>query len=165
MFNLFNKKSAKTVALYAAMKGDILALEAVPDPVFSGKMVGDGFAVAPVEGIVYAPVSGEVVQLFPTKHAFGIRTAEGLEVLVHVGIDTVQLGGEGFTAFVEKGSVVTQGQKILEVDLAVLEAKGKSTVTPVIVTNMTVVAEIKASKAFETLTGLLDQPIVDVVLK
>lgn len=138
MFNLFGKKkTAPGISVATAMNGVIIDLAQVPDPVFSGKMVGDGFAIEPISGDVLAPVTGELVQLFPTKHAFGLRTAEGLEILVHVGIDTVQLKGEGFTAHAAVGDQVTQGQKILSVDLAHLEAAGKSTVTPVIITNMT----------------------------
>lgn len=143
MFNLFKKKESKDLLVMSPMNGQIIALENVPDPVFSGKMVGEGFAVEPSEGLVFAPVSGEIVQLFPTKHAFGIRTEEGLEVLVHVGIDTVQLKGEGFTAHVGTGDKVSQGQLVLTVDLELLKSAGKSTATPVIVTNMTEVADMK----------------------
>lgn len=153
MFNLFKKKETKTLLISAPMAGEVTALENVPDPVFSGKMVGEGFAVKPTDGSVFAPVSGEIVQLFPTKHAFGIKTTEGLEVLVHVGIDTVQLKGEGFVAHVSTGDQVTVGQLVLSVDLEVVEAAGKSTVTPVIVTNMTEVEQMTICD------GVLDQTV------
>lgn len=150
MFNLFKKKDSPSAWVHNPIRGRILALDTVPDPVFAGKMVGDGFAVEPLDGMVYAPVSGEVVQLFATKHAFGIRTKEGLEVLVHVGIDTVQLKGEGFTAHVATGDQVAQGQLMLTVDLEHLKAAGKSTVTPVIVTNMAEVLQM------QVMTDMLD---------
>lgn len=142
MFNLFKKKESQSQWVNSPIQGRIEALDSVPDPVFAGKMVGDGFAVKPTNGMVYAPISGEVVQLFGTKHAFGIRSSEGLEVLVHVGIDTVQLKGEGFEAHVATGDQVAQGQLVLSVDLEAIEAAGKSTITPVIVTNMTEVSEL-----------------------
>lgn len=162
MFNLFGKKkgsepAVKTISVATAVSGKFIALEEVPDPVFSGKMVGEGFAVEPENGIIAAPVSGELTSLFPTKHAFGIKTSEGLEVLVHVGIDTVQLKGEGFTAFAQIGEVVQVGQKILEVDLAVLKEAGKSTITPVIVTNMT---EVKQMEVVKNLSNLEADTVV-----
>lgn len=145
MFNLFKKNSdvsaASEIEILSPMSGKIIDITEVPDPVFSQKMVGDGFAVEPTSGEVLAPVSGTLVQLFPTKHAFGILTQSGLEVLVHVGIDTVDLKGKGFEALAEVGSVVTAGTPILKVDLAVLSENGKSTTTPVVITNM---AEVKS---------------------
>lgn len=150
MFNLFGKKKQepeqkqKRMAVASPMNGKVISICDVPDPVFSQKLVGDGYAVDPTSGIVTAPVSGELVQLFPTKHAFGIKTPEGLEVLVHVGIDTVQLKGEGFSSFASVGDQVTAGQKILEVDLEVLKQAGKSTITPVIITNMTEVKSLES---------------------
>lgn len=149
MFNLFGKKkeeaqpAARRQGVAAPMDGKMIPIGDVPDPVFSQKLVGDGFAIEPSNGIVTAPVSGELVQLFPTKHAFGIKTAEGLEVLVHVGIDTVQLKGEGFASFATVGDQVKQGQIILEVDLEVLKNAGKSIITPVIITNMTDIKSIE----------------------
>ncbi len=150
MFKFFSKKDENKIAGYidvmTPMDGVVIDLTDVPDPVFSGKMVGDGFAIEPTNGVVLAPVSGEVVQIFPTNHAFGIRTEEGLEILVHVGIDTVQLKGEGFTPFIQTGDRVTQGQKVLEVDLSVLKNAGKSIVTPVVITNLTEVAHFECSQ-------------------
>lgn len=152
MFSLFKKKNSpgetakaeakQVLEVATAMSGAVIDLADVPDPVFSGKMVGEGFAIEPVSGEVVAPVSGELVQLFPTRHAFGIKTDEGLEVLVHVGIDTVQLKGEGFESFVQVGERVVKGQRVLMVDLEVLKAAGKSTITPVIITNMTEVKSL-----------------------
>lgn len=105
-------------------------------------MLGDGFAVEPTAGRVVAPCAGRVTQIFPTSHAIGIETAEGLELLIHVGIDTVELKGAGFTRAVEAGAAVSAGDLLLEVDLEAVRAAGKSTVIPVIITNMEKVKEL-----------------------
>jgi glucose-specific phosphotransferase system IIBC component len=118
------------------MTGRILRLEEVDDPVFSQKMMGDGFAVEPADGTVVSPVDATVVNMFPTKHAIGLKTKEGHEILIHVGIDTVKLEGQGFEAFVSEGDTVTRGQKLLQVDLAYIQEHAPSTVTPVIFTNL-----------------------------
>lgn len=138
MLNWFkkDKKEKEKVSLYAPMDGCIKDLADVPDAVFSGKMLGDGFAVDPVAGQVVSPCEGTIRQIFPTKHAIGIETPEGLEILIHVGIDTVELKGEGFTAHVEAGSQVKVGDLLLEVDLDAVKAAGKSLITPIVITNM-----------------------------
>lgn len=117
------------------IKGQVIPLEEVPDEVFSQKMVGDGFAIIPSEGKVYAPANGEIVQIFPTKHAIGIVDENGIEILIHFGIDTVELKGENFEAFIKKGDQVKAGQLLLQVDMAFVTSKGKSLVTPIIFTN------------------------------
>ncbi|MCH4888768.1 PTS glucose transporter subunit IIA [Acidaminobacter sp. JC074] len=129
---LFKKNN---VQLIPPMVGQVLKLEEVPDAVFSGKMIGDGFAIMPSDGKVYAPVYAEVVQLFPTKHAFGLKTASGLEILVHIGIDTVELKGEGFEAYIKAGDKVKAGDLLLDVDLDFLKSKEKSVITPVVFTD------------------------------
>lgn len=118
------------------MPGRVLPITDVPDPVFSGRVMGDGFAIEPTGGRVVAPVSGEVVTLFPTGHAIGLRADSGLEVLVHVGIDTVSLNGEGFTARVAQGDRVTAGQTLVDVDLDAVRPRVPSLITPVIFTNL-----------------------------
>lgn len=144
MFKLFGKKKeSKPMEIATTMSGKVIPLELVPDPVFAGKMVGDGFAIEPTNGKVCAPAAGKIVQMFPTHHAFGILTDEGVEILVHVGIDTVQLRGEGFTPHKQVGDSVAMGELILEVDLAVLSEAGKSSVTPVIITNMDLVETLE----------------------
>jgi len=130
--SLFKKNN---VQLITPMVGQILKLEEVPDAVFSGKMIGDGFAISPTDGRVYAPIDAEVVQLFPTKHAFGLKTKGGIEILVHVGIDTVELKGEGFIAHIQAGDQVKAGDLLLEVDLEYIKANGKSIITPIIFTD------------------------------
>ncbi|SDX39604.1 PTS system D-glucose-specific IIA component, Glc family /PTS system D-glucose-specific IIB component, Glc family /PTS system D-glucose-specific IIC component, Glc family [Marininema mesophilum] len=121
----------------APMNGKILSISDVPDEVFAGKMMGDGFAIEPTDGTVVSPVDGKIVNVFPTKHAIGIQADNGMEILLHVGIDTVQLDGEGFELFVKQDDHVTKGQKLLTVDLDIIKNKAKSIITPVVVTNMT----------------------------
>lgn len=135
MFKKLFKKESRV--LYTPITGKVIPLDEVPDAVFSGKMVGDGFAVIPAEGKVYAPVNGKIVQFFPTKHALGIIDENGLEVLIHFGIDTVELKGQGFTAHKAVGDRVQIGDLLLEVDLQVLEAHDKSPITPIVLTNKT----------------------------
>lgn len=154
-------KSA-AICIASPLKGEILPLSSVPDATFADKILGDGFAVKPTEGVVYAPVSGIIAQLFRTNHAIGIITEEGLEILIHVGIDTVKMNGEGFKSLIKKGDKVLRGQKILEFDLALVLANAKSDITPVVITNMGKVAKINIVK-----TGSinLEQVVLEVTLK
>ncbi|MTH53136.1 PTS glucose transporter subunit IICBA [Bacillus mangrovi] len=118
------------------IKGRILPITEVPDQVFSGKMMGDGFAIEPSEGTVVSPVDGRILNIFPTKHAIGILSESGHEILIHVGIDTVNLKGEGFQSFISEGDTVKKGQKLLEVDLEFIKANAPSTITPIVFTNL-----------------------------
>lgn len=124
------------------IKGEVISLDKVPDEVFAGKMLGDGFAIKPRDNKVYAPVSGVIRVMFPTKHAVTIKTDEGIEVLVHVGIDTVKLGGEGFQAHVQKGDSIKKGDLLITFDKKIVEEKVKSLISPVIITNMDSIASI-----------------------
>ncbi|WP_353407738.1 glucose-specific PTS transporter subunit IIBC [Bacillus velezensis] len=116
--------------------GEIHPITDVPDQVFSGKMMGDGFAILPEEGIVVSPVRGKVLNVFPTKHAIGLQSDGGREILIHFGIDTVSLKGEGFTSFVSEGDRVEPGQKLLEVDLEAVKPHVPSLMTPIVFTNL-----------------------------
>lgn len=124
------------------LTGEVLKLSMVPDKVFAEKMMGDGFAIDPTGGTVIAPVSGEVTSLFATKHAVGITSDNGLEILIHVGMDTVSLGGEGITAFIKQGDRVKVGDKLLEVDFNLIKDKVPSLITPIVFTNLTDNAKI-----------------------
>ena len=106
-------------------------------------MLGDGFAVKIKGDKIYAPIEGEISVLFPTKHAIAITTNSGLEILIHVGIDTVELQGEGFISHVKQGDIVKKGDLLLSVDKDFIKNKGKSLITPVIVTNMEKVQSLK----------------------
>ncbi|WLD95435.1 glucose-specific PTS transporter subunit IIBC [Alkalihalobacillus sp. AL-G] len=120
----------------APMTGKLLSITEVPDPVFGEKMMGDGFAIEPTNGTVVAPVDAKVVNVFPTKHAIGLETKAGREILIHVGIDTVNLKGEGFEVLVEQGDEVKQGQELLKVDLDYIAKHAQSTITPIVFTNL-----------------------------
>ncbi|MFA6074883.1 MAG: glucose-specific PTS transporter subunit IIBC [Negativicutes bacterium] len=119
----------------APLEGKIISLEEVPDQVFSQKFMGDGFAIVPKSGEVVSPVDGVIETFFPTKHAIGIKADNGTEILIHFGVDTVNLNGEGFTAHAKQGDRVTAGQKLLSVDLAVVASKVPSIITPIIITS------------------------------
>lgn len=119
------------------IEGEIIPLHEVPDQVFSQKMMGDGFAIVPSKGSVVSPVDGEIINIFPTKHALGLKSKQGYEILIHVGMDTVNLKGEGFTVLVKEGEQITKGQEILKFDLDFIKKSAPSTVTPIIFTNLT----------------------------
>jgi trehalose PTS system EIIBC or EIIBCA component len=121
--------------IFSPLSGRVYSLNAVPDPTFAKKMMGDGIAIDPVEGILLSPVDGEIVTVFPTKHAIGIRSRTGVEILIHVGIDTVKLDGEGFEVFVKAGDSIEKGDQLLTFDLAFIREKAASSLTPVIITN------------------------------
>lgn len=120
----------------APIDGKILSITEVPDEVFSQKMMGDGFAIEPENGEVVSPVNGTITTLFPTKHAIGITADNGREILVHFGIDTVNLQGEGIEALVKQGDKVKAGQQLLKVDLSSIKGKVPSVITPIIFTNL-----------------------------
>jgi len=118
------------------LKGEIKPITEVPDAVFSGKMMGDGFAIVPSEGVVVSPVNGKIVNLFPTKHALGIMSDGGREILIHVGIDTVTLKGQGFETLVNENDKVEKGQPLLKVDLDYIKQNATSIITPIVFTNL-----------------------------
>ncbi|MCA1061786.1 glucose-specific PTS transporter subunit IIBC [Rossellomorea aquimaris] len=120
----------------APITGEIKDITEVPDQVFSGKMMGDGFAIVPTEGTIVSPITGKVVNVFPTKHAIGLESKAGREVLIHVGIDTVKLEGKGFEALVKEGDQVEAGQPLLEVDLDYIKENAPSIMTPIVFTNL-----------------------------
>jgi PTS system beta-glucosides-specific IIC component len=119
----------------APVSGKVIALSDVADEAFSSGALGQGLAIEPSEGKVYAPVDGEITTFFPTGHAVGITSDNGIEILIHVGMDTVELNGKGFTPKKKQGDKVKKGDLLLEVDLDAVKAAGKPTVTPVIITN------------------------------
>ena len=124
-----------TEEVYSVADGEVIALEQVKDPVFSQKMMGDGFAVKPTNGNIVSPVSGTVSSIFPTKHALGLVTEAGLEVLVHIGLDTVSLEGKPFTVHVAEGQKVAAGDLLVTADLDAIREAGRETSTIVVFTN------------------------------
>lgn len=132
--NLFFKNDEE-ITLYNSIKGTIIKIEDVPDEIFSKKIVGDGYAIIPTENIVYSPISGVIKVIMPTLHSIGIVSDDGLEVLIHIGIDTIDLGGDGFIAYKSVGDRVSYGDKILEFDKTFLNREDLCMITPVVITN------------------------------
>ena len=128
--------AATIAALVSPVTGEVVALEQVPDEAFASKAVGDGVAVKPTEKTVVSPAAGTIVKIFNTNHAFCLETEKGAEIVVHMGIDTVALGGQGFTRLVEEGAEVVAGQPILEMDLDFLNANARSMISPVVCSNI-----------------------------
>lgn len=138
--NLFKRnqtnESATSAHYIQPLEGTILSIDQVPDPVFSQKMMGDGIAIDPTNGVVVSPAAGTILNIFPTKHALSITDNNGREILIHIGLDTVNLKGEGFKTFVSDGQKVKQGQKLLEVDFDSIKGKVPSIITPMVFTNL-----------------------------
>lgn len=135
MFKLFKKKAVNE--LYSPIDGEIIKLELVSDPVFSSKSMGDGFAVIPESNKIYSPIIGKVVSVFPTKHAIGLVADDGTEVLLHIGIDTVSLNGQGFTILVNEGEAVAPETQLAEVNFSYLKQEQKELTIMIIFTNLT----------------------------
>ncbi len=130
MFGLFKK----TLNLVAPISGKVIDLSEVPDETFSKRLVGNGVAIDSTGDLVVAPADGELVLIFRTNHAFAIRTDDGIELLIHVGIDTVELEGEGFERIGVEGTKVKAGDPILKINRSIMEEKGLSLITPVLIT-------------------------------
>ncbi|QUW22461.1 PTS transporter subunit EIIC [Sporosarcina sp. Marseille-Q4063] len=141
------------------IQGEIKPLSEVPDAVFAEKMMGDGFAIVPSEGTIVSPVNGKVVSLFPTKHAIGILSDSGREILIHVGIDTVKLEGKGFEALVAQDDRIEIGQPLLQVDLEYIKEHATSIITPIIFTNLFEGEEIGINKL-----GHVDSQEADIII-
>ncbi|WP_053364900.1 glucose-specific PTS transporter subunit IIBC [Bacillus sp. FJAT-27245] len=144
--------------IVSPLKGEIKPITDVPDQVFAGKMMGDGFAIEPSEGLVVSPVDGKVINLFPTKHAIGILSNSGKEILIHVGIDTVNLKGEGFETIVKENELVKKGQPLLRFDLDFIKKNATSTITPIVFTNLHEGESILIKKS-----GIVDQGEVGII--
>ncbi|MGG3575027.1 PTS glucose transporter subunit IIA [Bacillus gobiensis] len=140
-------------AVYSPIDGQVVPLEEVPDPVFSQKMMGEGIAVKPENGNIVSPVEGEIIQLFHTKHAVGIRSLSGIELLIHIGLDTVELMGEGFEAHVKEGDKVKVGDPLITCDLDFISEKASSTITPIVITNGDIVESIEQSGESDAVKG------------
>lgn len=150
--------------MLAPFSGRVVPLEEVPDPVFSEKMLGDGLAVEPTEGVALAPVTGEVTVFHSHGHAFAIQTDEGVSILVHVGLDTVKMHGRGFVSLAQVGQQVEAGQELVHFDLAAIAEAGYSSISPVIVPDLpsgytvekTTAATVRAGRDVLFTVGALD---------
>lgn len=133
---IFGKnQKTKKINIFSPLKGRMISLEEVKDEVFSEGLIGDGCAVFPEEQLVKSPVDGIVKMIFPTKHALGLETDQGVEILVHIGINTVELNGEGFESFVQEGQKIKVGDPLVKFDSVLLENKGYDSTIVVIVTD------------------------------
>lgn len=130
MFGFFKRKIRE---VYAPVDGEILSLTTVNDEVFSSHMIGDGVAIMPISNKFTAPIEGVVSKIFSSNHAYSIKSDKDLEVMVHIGLDTVSLEGKGFTRIAQEGDRVKVGDVIIEADLAYIASCGKDTVTPIII--------------------------------
>ncbi|MEH7224077.1 beta-glucoside-specific PTS transporter subunit IIABC [Bacillus sp. JJ1566] len=148
-----NKEAGKTVDVLSPIKGEMIPLEDVDDPVFSSAAMGKGVGIEPTEGVVVAPFDGKIATLFPTKHAIGLVSEDGIEVLIHIGIDTVQLDGKHFEAHVAADAVVKKGEKLVTFDIQGIKDAGYKTVTPVIITNTNDYLEVLPAEMKHINTG------------
>ena len=149
MFNFFNK----SLNLIAPVSGKTIDLSSVPDPVFAQKMVGDGIAIDTTGSTIVAPADGVISLIMDTKHAFRMTLDNGVEILVHVGLDTVTLKGEGFEQLINQGTKVTAGTPILKIDRDLIQSKGISLITPVLITNVDVVKKIEGLPNLDVTEG------------
>ncbi|MDD3147012.1 MAG: glucose PTS transporter subunit IIA, partial [Candidatus Riflebacteria bacterium] len=136
------KVSAERLEVMAPLSGFLMALETVPDPVFAQKLVGDGVSIDPVSNVLKAPVAGEIIQIHSSSHALTVKTPHGIEILIHIGLDTVKLGGKGFEPLVKKGDNVTLGQDLIRFDADFVATNARSLLTQVVVTNPESISEL-----------------------
>lgn len=134
--NEITERIKGNVSIALPLSGEVKPIEESSDPVFAQKTMGDGILVLPTDGMVYAPEDCRIEFVFPTKHAIGLTTKSGVSLLIHCGIDTVQLEGKGYETFVEQGDVVKKGTLLLKFDIAAIQAAGYAIETPVVVTNL-----------------------------
>lgn len=162
MFGFFKKKKKdepitenknNDLKLVAPITGKSIPLSEVPDPVFAQKMAGDGLAIDPTGDVAVAPADGELTLVFNTKHAFALTTDNGAELLVHIGLETVSLNGEGFEQLVEQGTKVKAGTPIIKFDREFIKSKGLPLVTPVLITNPDAFTSIKSIENVDTVAG------------
>lgn len=145
LFEFFKKKKEEllkidsSVVLYSPLKGVIIPIEEIPDEAFSNKMIGDGVGIIPTGNIIYAPCDAEVINIFGTNHAISFEMNNGLEILIHFGMDTVKLDGKGFKRIAVDGQSVKKGDPLVEFNLEYIIANAKTHKTPVIISNMDIV--------------------------
>lgn len=154
MFGLFKKnKKEESLNFIAPVSGKAVDLSEVPDPVFAQKMAGEGLGIDSTGDIIVAPCNGELTLVFKTKHAFAMTLDNGIEVLVHIGIETVSLNGEGFEQLTEQGTRVKAGTPIIKIDREFIKSKGLSLVTPVLITNPDTVKSLDVKTGMDVVAG------------
>ena len=162
LFDIFKKKEKTIVTIYSPMNGKVIELKEVPDEAFAQKMVGDGCAIEPDRGIICSPIDGQLMNIFPTSHAIIFETIDGLEMIVHFGIDTVKLEGKGFQKLREPGSIKI-GDEIVKYNLDEIKDGVPSTRSPIIINNMEKVEKIEVLSLGKIVK--IGEPIMKVTLK
>ncbi len=141
-----SKNDNKSILIGSPIEGEVISIKEVNDPTFAEEMLGKGIAIIPSKGRVVAPVDGEITILFDTKHAVSITSEQGVEMLIHVGLDTVKLKGEPFTAYVKAGDKVKAGDLLVEFDIEKIKEAGYEIATPVVICNTGEFSEVKENK-------------------
>ena len=162
LFDIFKKKEKTIVTIYSPMNGKVIELKEVPDEAFAQKMVGDGCAIEPDRGIICSPIDGQLMNIFPTNHAIIFETIDGLEMIVHFGIDTVKLDGKGFQKLREPGPIKI-GDEIVKYNLDDIKDGVPSTRSPIIIKNMEKVEKIEVLSLGKLVK--IGEPIMKVTLK
>ena len=162
LFDIFKKKEKTIVTIYSPMNGKVIELKEVPDEAFAQKMVGDGCAIEPDKGSICSPIEGQLMNIFPTNHAIIFETIDGLEMIVHFGIDTVKLDGKGFQKLREPGPIKV-GDEIVKYNLDEIKDNVPSTRSPIIINNMEKVEKIEVLSLGKIVK--IGEPIMKVTLK
>lgn len=162
LFDIFKKKEKTIVTIYSPINGKVIELKEVPDEAFAQKMVGDGCAIEPDKGSICSPIEGQLMNIFPTNHAIIFETIDGLEMIVHFGIDTVKLDGKGFQKLREPGPIKV-GDKIVKYNLDEIKDNVPSTRSPIIINNMEKVEKIEVLSLGKIVK--IGEPIMKVTLK
>ena len=162
LFDIFKKKEKTIVTIYSPINGKVIELKEVPDEAFAQKMVGDGCAIEPDKGVICSPIDGQLMNIFPTNHAIIFETVDGLEMIVHFGIDTVKLDGKGFQKLREPGAIKV-GDEIVKYNLDEIKDGVPSTRSPIIINNMEKVEKIEVLSLGKIVK--IGEPIMKVALK
>ena len=162
LFDIFKKKEKIVVTIYSPVNGKVIELKEVPDEAFAQKMVGDGCAIEPDKGVICSPIEGQLMNIFPTNHAIIFETIDGLEMIVHFGIDTVKLDGKGFQKLREPGPIKV-GDEIVKYNLDEIKDGVPSTKSPIIINNMEKVEKIEIIALGKVVK--IGEPIMKVTLK
>ena len=162
LFDIFKKKEKIIVTIYSPINGKVIELKEVPDEAFAQKMVGDGCAIEPDKGSICSPIEGQLMNIFPTNHAIIFETIDGLEMIVHFGIDTVKLDGKGFQKLREPGPIKV-GDEIVKYNLDEIKDNFPSTRSPIIINNMEKVEKIEVLSLGKIVK--IGEPIMKVTLK
>ena len=141
-----SKVDNKSIFIGSPIEGMAISIKEVNDPTFSEEMLGKGVAIIPSNGRVVAPVDGEISVLFETKHAVSIKSEQGIEILIHIGLDTVKLKGEAFTTYVKVGDKVKAGDLLIEFDIEKIKSSGYDTTTPIVICNTLELSDVKENK-------------------